>query len=152
MLSQSSSDGARTHLMTRVLIISSSFSAEPGTYHSVCQDLADAFEDAGLQTIVTSRKAGRVERVFDMLATVWSQRRGYDIALIDVYSGWAFVWAFLCGALLKLLGKPYILTLHGGNLPNFSKRWIWFVKWLLRSASSVNTPSNFMMQQMQPYR
>lgn len=137
--------------MTRVLFISSSFSADPRTYHSVCQDLADAFESVGVETHITSRKRGRLARALDMCGAVWLKRGDYDIALMDVYSGWAFVWAFTCGLILKALDKPFILTLHGGNLPVFGKRRPRLVKMLLGWADAVNTPSLYMQQQMSPY-
>ena len=52
---------------------------------------------------------------------VWSQRREYSVAQVAVFSGPAFVWAEAACALLRRIGKPYILCLHGGNLPQFAQ-------------------------------
>ena len=56
-------------------------------------------------------------RLADMLHTAWRRRREYQVAQVDLYSGPAFFWAAGVCALLKCLGKPCVLTLHGGNLP-----------------------------------
>ena len=42
---------------------------------------------------------------------------------IDVYSGAAFFWAEAVAFALRRLGKPYVLTLHGGGLPRFARDW-----------------------------
>jgi len=53
---------------------------------------------------------------------------------------------------LRRLGKPYMVTLHGGNLPHFARRWPRRVRRLLRSAAAVTTPSPYLLEQMKPYR
>jgi glycosyltransferase involved in cell wall biosynthesis len=70
---------------------------------------------------------------------------------VDVFSGPAFIWAELVCQTLRVAGKPYILTLHGGNLPAFAQRWPTRVKRLLRSASAVTTPSRYLLEQMAEY-
>jgi glycosyltransferase involved in cell wall biosynthesis len=57
----------------------------------------------------------------------------------------------VCG-LLRLLGKPHVLTLHGGDLPDFARRWPARVGRLLRSADAVTTPSRYLLERMQPYQ
>ena len=52
---------------------------------------------------------------------------------------------------LRMAKKPYILTLHGGNLPQFSRNRRWRVARLLRSAKVVTTPSRYLFEQMCPY-
>jgi glycosyltransferase involved in cell wall biosynthesis len=87
-----------------------------------------------------------------MLGTVLRERRDYEIAHIDVFSGTAFLFAEAVAGLLSLLRKPYILTLHGGNLPAFGRQWPRRVERLLRSASAVTTPSRYLLEQMGKYR
>ena len=75
-------------------------------------------------------------------------RDDYDLAHVDVYSGPAFGWAEAVCFELRRLGKPYVLTLHGGNLPAFARRWPRRVRHLLRSAATVTTPSRFLAEQI----
>jgi glycosyltransferase involved in cell wall biosynthesis len=81
-----------------------------------------------------------------MLATVWRFRHHYDLAHVDVYSGRAFLWAEAVCRLLRLAGKPYIVTMHGGNFARFARRHPRRVERLLSGASAVTTPSRFLFE------
>jgi glycosyltransferase involved in cell wall biosynthesis len=48
--------------------------------------------------------------------------------------------------------KPYVLTLHGGNLPAFARNKDNRVRRLLRRASAVTAPSAYLFEQMRQYR
>jgi glycosyltransferase involved in cell wall biosynthesis len=87
-----------------------------------------------------------------MLATAWRRRRQYSVAQIDVFSGPAFIWAELVCRLLRALGKPYVLSLHGGGLPAFAQKWPARVLRLLGSANAVTTPSRYLQAEMERYR
>ena len=120
--------------------------------HSVGEDLADRLRGADWQVTTTSRATGRVARLADMVTTAWRTRRDYDVAQVDVYSGNAFIWAEAVCLLLRRLGKPYVLTLHGGNLPTFARRNPGRVRRLLASAAVVTTPSRYLLEEMASYR
>jgi glycosyltransferase involved in cell wall biosynthesis len=87
-----------------------------------------------------------------MVSTVWRQRRNYIIAQVDVFSGPAFLWAEVVCGILQLLNKPFVLTLHGGNLPAFARRWPRRVQRLLRGAVAVTSPSPFLHEEMKSFR
>jgi glycosyltransferase involved in cell wall biosynthesis len=87
-----------------------------------------------------------------MLLTAWLRRSHYELVEVDVYSGRAFMVAEAVCALLRAIRKPYILTLHGGNLPNFSAGHPQRVRNLLRNAVAVTAPSGFLVDKMRPYR
>src|SRR4029077_10781891 len=114
--------------------------------------LAGALKSAGWSVLTTSDRRDRFSRLLDFLLTVWRQRHRYGVAQVDVYSGLAFVWAELVCWVLRLAGRPYVLTLHGGNLPVFAQRSGKRVRRLLRSASVVTTPSAYLLEQMRQYR
>jgi len=90
--------------------------------------------------------------MLDMVATVLSQRAHYTVAQVDVYSGNNFIYAETVAGVLRLLNKPYVLTLRGGNLPAFGKRWPGRVRRLLRGATAVTAPSHYLCEQMSGYR
>jgi glycosyltransferase involved in cell wall biosynthesis len=71
---------------------------------------------------------------------------------VEVYSGRAFLWAESACWLLSSLRKPYILTLHGGNLPTFASRNIKRVKRFLQKANMVTAPSRYLQEAMRLYR
>jgi glycosyltransferase involved in cell wall biosynthesis len=91
-------------------------------------------------------------RLADMLSAIWQNREEYDVAQVDVYSGPAFRWAEAACWLLRRVGKPYVLTLHGGGLPEFSQSQSQRVARLLKSAKAVTVPSLYLLSQMAPYR
>jgi glycosyltransferase involved in cell wall biosynthesis len=74
------------------------------------------------------------------------------VAQVVVFSGPAFIWAEAACAALRLVGKPYVLTLHGGALPAFAVRWPGRVRRLLGSADAVTSPSPFLQEAMRAYR
>jgi glycosyltransferase involved in cell wall biosynthesis len=134
-----------------ILIVGNFLSAVLGS-RSLCEDFAERLLAAGYKVTTTSRKPGRFARMLDMLRTVWGKRHQYHLATIDVFSGLSFLWAEIIGFLLFGLGKPFILILHGGNLPVFSRRHPVRVRRLFKLAAAVTTPSRFLQEKMQPFR
>ncbi|NIS68854.1 MAG: glycosyltransferase [Proteobacteria bacterium] len=118
---------------------------------SVCEDLAARLAASRWAVVTTSSKLSRIPRLLDMVNTIWSKRSEYSVAQVDVYSGLAFVWAEIVCFILRVIGRPYILTLHGGNLPRFARRWPLRVRILLRSAAAVTTPSPYLQNQMKSH-
>lgn len=134
-----------------LLIVGNFLSAALGT-RGICEELAPRLSHAGWIVATTSHRHERMMRLLDMVNTTWLRRGLYDVAQVDVYSGPAFLWAEAVSATLQSVRKPYVLTLHGGNLPVFAKRWPWRVRRLLGGAAAVTTPSRYLLEQMQPYR
>lgn len=134
-----------------LLLVGNFLSGSSGT-RGVCEDLAVALETAGWPVLTTSSRPSRFARLLDFLLTVWWQRHRYNVAQVDVYSGLAFVWAELVCWALRMTKKPYVLTLHGGNLPVFAQGSGKRVQRLLQSSSAVTTPSAYLFEQMRPYR
>ncbi len=122
-----------------------------GASRPVTLDLAERL-GVGHQIILTSHRSARLPRLLDMLLTAVRRRREYEVAVVDVYSRHAFIYAEAVCAALRTIGKPYVLTLHGGNLPAFGRRWPGRVRRLLASAAAVTAPSAYLVEQMRCYR
>ncbi len=137
---------------TGVLLVGNFLSGSVGT-RGACEELALHLGELDrLRVLTTSDKPQRIPRLMDMLATIWRRRSEFQVAQVDVYSGPAFLWAEATCAALRRVGKPYILVLHGGNLPRFARRWPRRVERLLQSAHVVTTPSEYLREQMAAYR
>ena len=134
-----------------IALIGNFLSASLGTC-GVIENLAQRLTDAGWQVVTASDKPERLCRLLDMLATVWRRRRDYAVAQVDVYSGPSFLWAEAVCLTLKLAGKPIVLTLHGGGLPEFARQHPKRVRHLLSSAFCVTTPSSYLLEEMKIYR
>ncbi len=134
-----------------LLMVGNFLSAAIGN-RGVCEELAERLAKGGWSVVTTSSRRSRAARLSDMLATAWQCRRRYDVAQVDVYSGPSFVWAEAVAWVLRRARKPYALTLHGGALPAFSRRWSARVRRLLQSAAVVTAPSTYLVDAMRPYR
>ncbi|MFC1878370.1 glycosyltransferase family 4 protein [Chloroflexota bacterium] len=133
------------------LLLVGSFLSRTLGVRSVSEDLAQQLTTSGYPVWLTSQRTSRFARLLDMLISIWRHRRQYDLALVEVFSGLAFVWAEISCWLLNRLGKLYILTLHGGNLPQFALRWPGRIHRLLASASCITVPSPYLLEKMRPY-
>jgi glycosyltransferase involved in cell wall biosynthesis len=126
------------------VLLVGNFVPASSTYGSVSQELAGRLECAGWRVLRTSYQQRKALKVADMLRTCWTERNRFDVAHVEVYSGNAFIWAEAVCGLLRRLGKPYIIGLHGGNLPNFLRERITRGRKLLESAFAVISPSPYL--------
>lgn len=142
---QGANDGQRS-----ALFVGNYLSSITGaSMHS--HELAMALRERGWEILTTSGHTVRLPRLWNMMSTAWRERRRYRIGHVDIFSGDAFIWAEAVCWVFRRAGKPYALTLHGGNLPVFARRWPGRVRRLLQSASVVTTPSRYLQESMKPY-
>ncbi len=118
---------------------------------TVGEELASRLALEGWPVTATSEQWPRWRRLLDMQRTIW-WGGPYAVAQVDVYSGAAFLWAEAACWSLRRLATPYVLTLHGGKLPEFAARWPRRVRRLLASARVVTTPSRYLQEAMAAYR
>jgi glycosyltransferase involved in cell wall biosynthesis len=139
--------------MTRpaVLMIGNFLSASGGN-RGVCEELAERLALSGLAVITASARRPRAARLGDMLTTAWRERGRYQVAQVDLFSGAAFQWAQAVCRLLRAAGKPYVLSLHGGGLPDFAVLHSARVRRLLSAAAEVTSPSRYLAEAMARYR
>lgn len=121
----------------------------PASLHRyVSGDLACRLQERGWKTLVTSRQRGRLLRTASIILETWRNRSGCGVACVDVFSGPAFVWAEAACAILRRAQRPHVLTLHGGNLPEFSKRHAKRFRRVIQSASAVTCPSPYLAAEL----
>jgi glycosyltransferase involved in cell wall biosynthesis len=135
----------------RVLLVGNYLSGANGS-RTVGEEVALRLRQTGWSVVTTSSRPNRLVRLADMLQCVFRRRRDYDVAQVEVYSNAAFIWAEAVCVALRRLHKPYILTLHGGRLPEFAARYPGRVHRLLNSAKIVTTPSGYLHDEMMKYR
>jgi glycosyltransferase involved in cell wall biosynthesis len=134
-----------------VLLVGNFLHESLGTY-GLCEQLAIELATVGWRVLTTSHQRRRALRLVDMLRTAWNRRADYQVAQVDVFSGPAFFWAEATCWVLRRARKPYVLTLHGGSLPQFARRWPHRTRSLFRSAAAVTTPSRYLLEQLAAYR
>jgi glycosyltransferase involved in cell wall biosynthesis len=134
------------------ILFVSNFLSKRGVKRGISEEVADRLEQRGWPVIRTSSVLSRPLRMIDMISAVCQHRRHFAVALVDVFSGPAFLWAETVCLILRCIHRPYILTLHGGALPEFAERWPSRVQTIMRSASVVAAPSAFLARHMARYR
>lgn len=134
-----------------LLLVGNFLSGSIGT-RGVGEDLSERLQARGWPVLTCSSRRGKAARMVDMLHTCWVQRHRYELAHIEVYSGRAFLWAEAVSGILRRIGKPYVLTLHGGNLPAFARQWPRRIRRTIAAAAAVTAPSPYLLEQMRHCR
>lgn len=136
----------------RKIILIGSFLSATLKYRSVCEDLADQLTARGWSVASASRKAHPLGRIVEITKVVFAESRGARVAQVDLFSGRAFLWAEYAAFLLRLFGVPYVLSAHGGGLPDYVKRRPVRARLLLAGAAAVTAPSGFLHRELRPLR
>jgi glycosyltransferase involved in cell wall biosynthesis len=113
--------------------------------------IADLFEAAGYPVISVSDSPNRYWRLIDIVKTLILKRRQVDILVINVYGGASFVVEDIASYLGRLFGKPIVMLLHGGAMPEFMARFPKWTRRVLGRAHTIVTPSEFLARAVVPY-
>ncbi len=131
----------------RVLIIGNFLSAFSRA-KAPAEELRDCLKEKGWMVLWASGYQNRLCRILDMVLSVLGIKGRYEVAAVMVYSGPSFYWAEICAWFLKMKGRPFVLALHGGNLPEFSRQNLRRVQKLFSLASAIVAPSGYLPHQM----
>lgn len=126
-----------------VLFVGNFLSGHDGR-RTYSEDLSARLELAGARVLRASSWYLKPARMADMVGAALGARGAYRAAVVDVYSGQAFLWAEAAARAAKLRGRAVVLALHGGRLPEFAERHPERVKRLLRLADAVVAPSGYL--------
>jgi glycosyltransferase involved in cell wall biosynthesis len=129
--------------MKKIVYIGNNLSQKT-KYQSTMATLALLLEKEGYKVVCASSKQGKISRLLDMLATLVKHRKSADWILIDTFSTLSFYYAFFVGLLAQCLKLPYILILHGGNLPKRLDVSPMLSKILFRHSFTNITPSHYL--------
>ena len=130
------------------LLFVGSMSPRGDAYASVSQHLAAVLEPHGVVSITTSDRSSASAKLRDIVATMHRRRDDYDVAVIEVYSTRAFLYARLASWLARRHGKRVVLVLHGGALPTLVRRKPERVRRVLARADAIVAPSLFLAREV----
>jgi len=100
----------------RLLYIGNKLSSKGKTPTGI-EILGPLLEQEGFVLQYASSKKGKVVRLLDMMMALLRHAPASDFVLIDTYSTYNFWFAVMSAGICRMLRKPYIPILHGGNLP-----------------------------------
>ncbi len=141
---------SETNTLPRVFIAANFLSAKGGS-RSVVEDLCERLRGEGYETITASPYRNGLVRGAHMLFTAVTGRRGYDLAVVDLYSGRAFLIGEALSLMLRALRRPFALVLRGGALPEFAVKHSGRVRACLARAAVVAAPSSYLLNAMRPF-
>jgi len=134
-----------------VLLVGNFLSSHDGR-RTYSEDLAVRLERAGVPVLRASERMWKPARLADMVGAALGARGSYGAAIVDVYSGQAFLWAEAVARAVKARGRRLVLALHGGRLPEFARRHGERVARLLRLADAVVAPSGYLRDALARWR
>ncbi len=118
-------------------------SGKEGKYPTVQDELTPLFGEM-YSIISVSDKKGSVKKAIDMFFTFWRHIWKTDVVLIDTFSTTNFYFALAIGSFCRMLNKPFINFLHGGDLPLRLKNNPFLSKLTFKYSYKLVAPSNFM--------
>ncbi len=123
----------------------------PGQITQQGQVLGDLFARTGYSVTSVSAFLNRYKRLIDIIWTLIWQRKQTDVVILEVYGGRSFVVEDIASWLSSRLGLRTVMWLHGGALPEFMARSPRWSKRVLRRASLLVAPSEFLARAVAHY-
>lgn len=134
-----------------VFMVGNYFLKRQGNY-APTQDLLLFLEQQGYPIISAPHTTNKLARLAEITWKALRYQRRYQVAIIELYSGMAFLWAEWIVLVLRLLGKRIILNPHGGNLPTFARGREARLQRLMKAAAWVVTPSYTLQTGLREFR
>ncbi|MBZ0115119.1 MAG: glycosyltransferase family 4 protein [Thermoanaerobaculia bacterium] len=115
---------------------------------AISAELAERLSLSGWATRTTSHRRSAPLRLIEIASDILQYRNHYAVAHVDLFSGRAFHLAEVATRLLQSLGKPMVVTLHGGALPAFAEAEPKRLAKVLKRAKAVVAPSSYLARAM----
>lgn len=120
----------------------------PGYVTTQGQIVADLFAADGFTVTCVSSKINRAARLTEIIATLFVNRRKFDVVVLEVYSGLGLIIAAAAGLLAEMFKLPLVMFLHGGHLPEFIKQYPRWTKRVLDRADVLVAPSAYLAEKI----
>lgn len=114
-------------------------------------ELARVLKANGYKVLTVSRYYNKLLRLIDIVWQLIAKKGQYDTAIVQFYSGNSFIWQYVAGHIVKLLGKNLVFTIHGGGVPARIKRFPKRYLSLLKNADKITCPSPYMADVLNRY-
>ena len=135
----------------KILTISNFLSSHGGS-RSIMEDLVERLTTNERLFITTSTVKHRTLKGIDIVLSLLRNINTIDFAIIDVFSGKAFLWAEIPSIILGLFKKKYVLVLRGGSLPVFQKSNQNRIQRIFSKAEKIITPSEYIIETFSKYK
>ena len=131
--------------MKASILAISNFLSGYGGNRSIMEDLVERLSKDDRQFTTTSTVKHRFHKGIDIVCTLFRNINKINFAIIDVFSGKAFLWAEIPSIILGLFKKKYILVLRGGSLPVFQQSNQNRIHRIFSKAEKIISPSKYII-------
>jgi len=108
--------------------------------------------EEGLAVRAASSLRNPLLRLFNMGTAVWNAPRKNSCVIVDLCSGpRAFPAAYAVSTICRITRKPYVVVMHGGNLPALLSTSRSRLLSILRGAERVVSPSTYLANEFSKY-
>lgn len=114
-------------------------------------ELARLLKKKHYRILTVSRFRNRLLRILDIVAYILLNRRNFDIAIVQFYSGNSLIWQHIACTLVKWFNKKLVITIHGGAVPERMKRHPQRYLRVLNKADIITCPSEFIIERLKDY-
>lgn len=128
--------------MARILFVGNFLSRIRGTVNPT-ERIVQKLDSKGLKCLSVSHYENRIFRLLHIL--VFSLFARYDKMHVDTFSNRSFRFASLATSIARWRGKPVILNLHGGKLPEYYNQYKERVSSTFRRATLLVSPSQYLV-------
>jgi glycosyltransferase involved in cell wall biosynthesis len=132
----------------RLCFIGNLLGGNPDHPVSQSQLLVKLFTSEGYEVRCASSKLNRLARLADIIAVLITGRQRFDAVVLDLYSNFYFLAADIASLLCKLFRIPLIMVMHGGELPEFVRRFPRWTKRVLDRPTLLTAPSPFLAREI----
>ncbi len=128
------------------------FLSKHGLNPTYAEALVPQLSALGIPVAWASQHLNPVVRMVDMVAAALRTPRNGSCVVIDLYSGpRAFQAAGLVARACRITRRPYVIVLHGGNLPRRLETSRSQLLTMLNGAARVVSPSPYLAGQFAPH-
>lgn len=142
-------DKIKSAKQMRLCVIGNLVGRNPGYITTQGLILAELLAQDGHSVVSASSNVHRSLRLLEIATTIVRNRKNIDLLILEVYSGLNFIMSDVVGILGRLFGIPMIFALHGGNLPQFSRKHKRWTKSVLGRADILVAPSTFLVKELE---
>lgn len=108
------------------------------------ETVARLLANRGHRIELVSKHPNRYARLIDVAWTTLARSQGVDVQMLQVFSGPSFVVEDVASRAAMLTRTPIVMTLHGGDMPQFSRRFPRWARRVLGRAAMIVAPSRYL--------
>lgn len=106
----------------------------------------------GYSVMFAGEKKCKMARLISIIRTILTERSRYDLIIVDTYSSSAFYISLFASWTARIVQKPYMPILRGGNLPSRLKESQWLTRQVILHAYRVISVSPFLQEEFSKLR